>query len=170
MDALSGEGGDLGPAVIGPLDPATYEADELVARHLALMEDASPEGHNHALDLAALISSGAVLLGARLGGALVGMGAVKEIEPGHWEVKSMHVAAEARGTGTARALLDALVEAARERGARRISLETGSQSAVEPARRLYARAGFEKCGAFTGYDDAPESTFMTLDLDAPRGA
>ena len=167
MDALSAE---IGPAVIGPLDPATYETDELVQRHLALMEEASPEGHNHALDLGALVSAGAVLLGARLGGILVGMGAVKEIERGHWEVKSMHVASEARGTGTARALLDALVEAARERGARRISLETGSQPAFEPARRLYARAGFRECRAFAGYDDVPESAFMTLDLEAPGGA
>ena len=170
MDALTGDDADLGPAVIGPLDPATYETDELVQRHLALMEEASPEGHNHALDLAGLIASGAVLLGARLGGILVGMGAVKEIEPGHWEVKSMHVASEARGTGTARALLDALMAATRERGAQRISLETGSQPAFEPARRLYARAGFRDCPAFGDYDAAPESAFMTLDLDAPAGA
>ena len=167
---MTGEGGKLGPAVIGPLDPATYETDELVRRHLALMHEVTPPGHVHALDLAGLISSGAILLGARLGGALVGMGAVKEVERGHWEVKSMHVTAEARGTGTARALLDALVEAAREGGARRISLETGSQPAFEPARRLYARAGFTDCGAFADYADVPESAFMTLDLEAPAGA
>ena len=159
-----------GPPVIGPLDPAHYETDALVRRHLAVMHEVTPEGHVHALDLAGLVSSGAVLLGARLGGALVGMGAIKEIEPGHWEVKSMHVVEAARGSGTARALLDALVEAARERGARRISLETGSQPAFEPARRLYARAGFRECRAFAGYDDVPESAFMTLDLEAPCGA
>ena len=167
MDALTE---DVRAAVIGPLDPATYETDELVQRHLALMHEVTPAGHVHALDLAGLVSAGAILLGARLGGALVGMGAVKEIARGHWEVKSMHVVDAARGTGTARALVDALVGAARARGARRISLETGSQAAFEPARRLYARAGFQTCGAFGDYADVPESAFMTLDLDAPAGA
>ena len=167
MDALSG---DVGPAVIGPLDPATYETDELVERHLKLMHEVTPAGHVHALDLAGLVSAGAILLGARLGGTLVGMGAVKEIESSHWEIKSMHVIDAARGTGTARALVSALVDAARSHGARRISLETGSQPAFEPARRLYARAGFEECGAFADYANVPESAFMTLDLDAPRGA
>ena len=162
--------GGIGAAVIGPLDPATYETDELVQRHLALMHEVTPPGHVHALDLAGLVSAGAILLGARLSGALVGMGAIKEIERGHWEVKSMHVIDAARGTGTARALLDALIAAARERGGRRVSLETGSQPAFEPARRLYARAGFRECGAFGDYAEAPESAFMTLDLDAPAGA
>ena len=162
--------GGIGAAVIGPLDPATYETDELVQRHLALMHEVTPPGHVHALDLAGLVSAGAILLGARLGGTLVGMGAIKEIARGHWEVKSMHVIDAARGTGTARALVDALIAAARERGARRISLETGSQPAFEPARRLYARAGFRECGAFGDYVEVPESAFMTLDLGAPDGA
>ena len=60
--------------------------------------------------------------------------------------------------------MDHLIGAARERGYRRVSLETGSGPAFEPARRLYASAGFEHCGAFGDYRPSPNSAYMTLEL------
>lgn len=52
----------------------------------------------------------------------------------------------------------------RGRGVTRISLETGSMEYFEPARSLYARAGFVECPAFGGYREDPNSTYMTLSL------
>jgi putative acetyltransferase len=51
-----------------------------------------------------------------------------------------------------------------QRGYRRLSLETGSMPDFEPARRLYRKAGFEECSAFTGYKPDPNSVFFTMEL------
>jgi putative acetyltransferase len=50
------------------------------------------------------------------------------------------------------------------RGYRRVSLETGSMQAFEPARQLYAQSGFNFCGPFADYSEDPNSVFMTKNL------
>ena len=132
----------------------------LIEAHHALMVATSPPGSCHVMDPDALEASGARLFAAR-GPELLGIGAVKAIREGHVEIKSMHVAAAARGRGVARALLARLIEEARAMGARRVSLETGGWDDFVPARRLYEAAGFETCGAFEGYAPDPNSVFMT---------
>ena len=76
----------------------------------------------------------------------------------------MRTASEHRRSGVARALLAHLVAEARRRRYARLSLETGSQPAFEPARRLYHGFGFEYCPPFGSYVDDPHSVFMTLRL------
>lgn len=95
---------------------------------------------------------------------LLGVGALKEIDRGHAELKSMHTAQVARGRGFGRAMLDHLVDTARARGYGRLSLETGSMAAFAPARALYASAGFEVWAPFGKYVLSPHSLCMTLDL------
>jgi putative acetyltransferase len=104
-------------------------------------------------------------LSYRSGGVLLGVGALKHLDPGHAELKSMHVAEEARGRGIGRAILDRLLEVAREGGYRRVSLETGSMEAFAAARSLYASAGFTPCPPFGDYWETPNSTCMTLSLE-----
>ena len=58
----------------------------------------------------------------------------------------MHTAAAARRQGVGDALLAHLVELARQRGYRRVSLETGAQEEFRAARALYTGAGFIVCG------------------------
>lgn len=58
-----------------------------------------------------------------------------------------------------------MLSVARQRGYRRLSLETGSQAAFARARALYARFGFESCGPFADYDKDPNSVFMTRELE-----
>jgi putative acetyltransferase len=84
----------------------------------------------------------------------------------HAEIKSMHTAQAARGRGLGRAMLRHLLGVARERGVRRVSLETGTVPPFAPARALYASAGFRPCGPFGDYQPMDTSTFMTLDLTA----
>jgi putative acetyltransferase len=76
----------------------------------------------------------------------------------------MHTAKEARGRGVARALVDHVIGVARERGYRRLSLETGAGPAFAPARALYASASFTPCEAFGDYIPSPRSAYMTLVL------
>jgi putative acetyltransferase len=59
---------------------------------------------------------------------------------------------------------DQLIGVARQRGCRRVSLETGTMDAFAPARSLYTGAGFTPCGPFGDYKPSPNSTFMTLHL------
>ena len=118
----------------------------------------------HALDLDGLLDPALTFFIARTDGALVGIGALKQLDAEHAELKSMHTASEARGQGVARAMVNHLLAVARERGYRRVSLETGSTDAFEPARSLYASAGFERSGPYADYPDSPNSTFMTLRL------
>jgi putative acetyltransferase len=61
-------------------------------------------------------------------------------------------------------VLTHLITIAGDRGYRQLSLETGSMAGFEPARALYASAGFTVCGEFADYRPSPHSTFMSLSL------
>jgi putative acetyltransferase len=76
----------------------------------------------------------------------------------------MHAAEAARGRGIGRALLDHLLAVSRERGYRRVSLETGAGPAFAAARGLYASAGFVPCEPFADYLPSPNSACMTRAL------
>jgi putative acetyltransferase len=77
---------------------------------------------------------------ARVDDVAVGCGAVRFLDAETAEVKRMYVGPLARGSGVGRQLLDELESFARERGARRLVLETGP---LQPeALALYERAGF----------------------------
>ena len=144
--------------------PLAPDVLPLLERHLALMHAASPPESVHALDPAELAAPGIDFFTLREGASVLGMGAIKQIDAAHAEIKSMHIVAEARGRGLARVLLDHLVAAAEGRGYRRLSLETGVEDVFGPARVLYAAAGFEQCPPFEGYWDDPNSFFMTRSL------
>lgn len=120
-----------------------------------------PEGV-HVLDPDNSIGEADVtLFSLREDGQLLGIGAIKQLGPGHAELKSMHTAADARGRGVGRALVDHLVGAAAARGVRRLSLECGAGEAFVPARSLYASTGFVPCGPFGGYTATSDNVFMT---------
>jgi putative acetyltransferase len=161
--------------VVAPDDPRAPDVLALLTRHLELMHAQSDPEDVHALDVDALRAPHVTFVSARDAGTdstpgrLLGVGALAEIAPGHGEVKSMHVAADARRRGVAAALLDHVVALAVARGWARVSLETGSQDGFAPARALYARAGFVPCPPFGSYRPSPASAFLTLDLTRPRG-
>ena len=91
----------------------------------------------------------------------IAMGALKPVEPGHGELKSMHVREAFRGKGLAEVMLARLLKEAKAQGMNRVSLETGSQPVFAPARAFYAKHGFKACTPFEGYTEDPASFFMT---------
>lgn len=147
--------------LIAPDDPLRPDVLALLEGHLADMRATSPPESVHALDAEALTASRVTFWTARDEGTLLGCAALADLGGGGGEVKSMRTAPASRGRGVAAALLGHLLDTARERGYARVSLETGSQDFFAPARRLYARHGFEVCGPFGSYRDDPHSTFMT---------
>jgi putative acetyltransferase len=151
-------------------DPRRGDVVALLEAHLAFARSTTPAEHVFALDLDGLLDPAITFFTARADGELLGVGALKELDPEHVEIKSMHTAAAARRRGVARALVDHLVAVAAARGAERVFLETGTHEAFMPARALYASAGFVPCGPFGDYVETPDNTFMTRRLDGSRAS
>ena len=133
----------------------------LLQAHLDHMSSLSPPESTHALNLDSLRAPDVTFWTVREDGQLLGCGALKEIEPQHGEIKSMHTAKAARGRGVAKAIVETILSEARRREYERLSLETGSLAEFEAARRLYSGFGFEYCAPFAGYVEDPYSVFMT---------
>ena len=151
--------------VIAVDDPGAPDVAALLRQHLDFAHSHSPREDVHALDSEALIDPDVTFFSARLDGELLAIGALRQLDATHGEVKSMHTSAAARGRGLGRAMLDHLIQVARERGWCRLSLETGTMVAFAPARALYASAGFGPCEPFAGYHVSPNSVCLTLPLD-----
>jgi putative acetyltransferase len=145
-------------------DPRAGDVRELLATHLAFARGASPPEAAFALDVDGLLDPAVTLFSFRADGKLLGIGALMDHNEQACELKSMHTAEVARGQGVGRAMLTHLLDVARARGYRTVSLETGSMAEFAPARALYHGAGFRNCGPFGGYPPSPYSTFMSLEL------
>lgn len=147
-------------------DLSGAEIRALLAEHLRQMHRISPPGSVHALDLDGLLRPEITFWTAWSGRELLGCGALKELSPLHGEIKSMRTVSAHRRTGVARAMLRHIIAEARSRAYVRLSLETGSMQAFEPARRLYESFGFTYCPPFADYAEDPNSAFLTRSLDA----
>ena len=136
----------------------------LVELHLRAAFDNSPPDAVFALDVSGLRDPAVTLWTAWEDETLLGMGALKQLDADHGELKSMRTAPEQVRRGVAAAMLDHLIAEARARGYRQVSLETGSNEPFAPARALYERAGFLPCGPFADYEDMTFSRYYTLAL------
>ena len=135
-----------------------------LVEHLQDMMKHSPPESVHALDLEELRKPEITFWSAWRDGELLGCGALRELDPEHGEIKSMRTASAHRRQGVAAKLLKHILEEARSRNYKRVSLETGSMDAFAPARNLYAKFGFRSCGPFGEYVEDPNSVFMTKEL------
>lgn len=140
------------------------EIIQLLRTHLQSMALQSPPESVHALDLDGLRKPGVTFWSAWQDSELMGCGALKELDPHHGEIKSMRTVSSQLRKGVASRLLCHILDEARRRSYRRLSLETGSTEGFEPARRLYARFGFKPCVPFADYVEDPFSVFMTREL------
>lgn len=140
------------------------EIAALLQAHLDDMHRHSPPGSVHALDLERLRRPDITFWTAWDGTALMGCGALRELDARHGEVKSMRTDPAYLRRGVAAALLDTIIAAARARGYQRLSLETGRPAPFQPAHRLYERYGFAECPPFADYVLDDFSICMTRQL------
>lgn len=145
-------------------DLSGHEITELLRRHFERLRASSPPESCHVLPIEGLRSPEVTVFSAWEGDAILGCGALKQLDPTHGEIKSMRTVEAHLGRGVGAALVDHLIETARARGYARLSLETGRSVDFAPARRLYARHGFSECGPFGDYVLDPFSVFMTRAL------
>ena len=136
----------------------------LLQVHLDAMHQHSPPESVHALDLDALRPPSITFWTAWNNDELMGCGALKMLGGTHAELKSMRTAESHVRKGVARALLRHIEAAARAKGIRQLSLETGPHAPFAAAQNLYRSEGFVECGPFASYTLDPYSMFMTKSL------
>src|SRR5215204_852743 len=110
-------------------DLSGSEIHALLEEHLRQMYAQSPPKSVHALDLEGLRRPDITFWTVWEDGQLLGCGALKELDTGHGEIKSMRTSETHRRRGVGRAVVEHLLAVARSRGYSRLSLETGSQKA-----------------------------------------
>jgi putative acetyltransferase len=145
-------------------DLSRPEIAELLKEHMAHMFLVTPRESVHALPIEGLRSPDITFWSVWENGELLGCGALKELDPQHGEIKSMRTVSAHLRKGVARTVVRQIIAEAKRRGYRRLSLETGSMAAFEPARQLYAACGFTFCSPFGNYMNDPNSVFMTMEL------
>jgi len=136
----------------------------LLEEHLQSMHSLGPPESVHALDLEGLRDPDVTFWSVWEGSVLLGVGALKELDTRHGEIKSMRTVNAHLRKGIGRAVLAHIIGVARARSYERLSLETGSMDAFKPAQKLYESFGFVYCGPFDEYVADAYSTFMTLRL------
>ncbi|WP_260598605.1 GNAT family N-acetyltransferase [Sphingomonas endolithica] len=141
------------PAVLALLDMHVREAHAT-----------SPADGVFALDLTGLRDPALTLWSAWDGETLLGLGALKELDATHGELKSMRTAPDQLRRGVAAAMLAHLIAEARARGYQRLSLETGTNAPFAPARALYEAVGFVPSGPFGDYKLTDFNRCYTLAL------
>ncbi|HWA40093.1 MAG TPA: GNAT family N-acetyltransferase [Gemmatimonadales bacterium] len=157
------------------IDPLTDgRVIALLEEHLAHMQEITPAEHVFALDVERLRGPGITFYTVWEGETLLGCGALKELSATEGEVKSMRTPRAARRQGAGRAVLLHILEESRRRGYRRVYLETGTHPEFGASHALYRSVGFVGCGAFGGYRESADNTFMVLELEGgpptPSGA
>ena len=151
---------------IAPDDLSGAPILALLQLHLDEMHQWSPPESVHAMPAERLRAPDITFFAAWDGEVLAGCGALKHLDAGHGELKSMRAAPAYRGRGVGRALLVHLLQEARARGYVRVSLETGRPAPFHPAQSLYRSHGFVECAPFGNYVSDTFSLCMTKDLRA----
>ena len=136
----------------------------LLELHLRGMHANSPAGSVFAMDLSGLQAVDVTVWTHWADGHAVGVGALKRLAPDHGEIKSMRTHPDHLRKGVAARLLEHILDEARGMGIGRVSLETGSGPAFEPALTLYRRHGFANGETFGDYQASPFNQFLHLDL------
>lgn len=156
------------PFHIGLADLQRADVQALITHHQAsaLAANKICEGHSLGLDdyFQEMAKGGLVLYEARDETELLGLCGLYTLNAEVGELKTMHTREVARGRGIGQAVLAHVIGVARQRGMKKLMLETGTAEFFSAATRLYARMGFEDCLAFADYVANPDSRFMRLSL------
>lgn len=124
----------------------------------------SPPGSVHALDLSGIKQPNISVWTVWHGTQIAGIGALKIHPEGYGEIKSMRTHPDFLRRGVATLLLGHIVAEARKRAITRLSLETGTGLAFEPALALYVSYGFIFGEAFADYEQSAFNRFLHLSL------
>ena len=140
------------------------EVNDLLKKHFIELRSVSPAGSTHVLDINGLKDPSIKFWSLWENNKLIGCGALKFLEKGHGEFKSIRVADEFRKKGIGERIINHLIEEAKKLEISKLSIETGAGEFFAPARKLFNKFGFKKSGPFAHYKVDPNSCYFTLDL------
>jgi putative acetyltransferase len=140
------------------------EVNDLLKKHFIELRSVSPAGSTHVLDIDGLKDSSIKFWSLWENNKLIGCGALKFLEKGHGEFKSIRVADEFRKKGIGERIINHLIEEAKKLEISKLSIETGAGEFFAPARKLFNKFGFKKSEPFAHYKVDPNSCYFTLDL------
>lgn len=149
------------PADLGAIMAIEHAAFPTDAWSEAMMAEELASPHSHYLVIEAPGRPGAVV-------GYAGLRAPAGANDG--DIQTIALAETARGRGTGRALLVALLDQASLRGVRNVFLDVRADNPV--AQRLYASEGFREIGTRLNYyqPDGVDAVVMQLDVAAWAGA
>ena len=153
------------PSRIALADLEDKGIQDLISFHQQAMLEGSPPGLSFALDLSGLRAEGVTVWAAHVGERVAAIGALKQLDENSGEIKSMRTHPDFLRQGIAAALLETIIAHARALGLTRLSLETGTGPAFEPALALYRRRGFANGPAFADYELTDFNQCLHLALD-----
>ena len=99
----------------------------LLRYHFNQLRSNSPEGSTHVLDIEGLKVPSIKFWSIWEDEKLIGCGALKFLENGHGEFKSIRIADEFRNMGYGLKLLNHIIIEAKKNGVDKISIETGAE-------------------------------------------
>ena len=137
------------------------EVNELLTKHFIELRAASPKGSTHVLDIPGLKVPSIKFWSLWENGKLMGCGALKFLDEGHGEFKSIRVHDNFRNKGNGIKVINHLIEEAKKLQIKRISIETGAGKFFEPARKLFKKCNFELCEPFAHYTIDINSLYLT---------
>ena len=141
------------------------EVNELLTKHFIELRAASPEGSAHVLDIPGLKIPSIKFWSLWEGNKLLGCGALKFLEEGHGEFKSIRVQDNYRNKGNGVKVINHLIEEAKKLKIKRLSIETGAGKFFEPARKLFKKCEFKPCEPFAHYKKDINSMYLTKLID-----
>jgi len=140
------------------------EVNDLLKKHFIELRSVSPAGSTHVLDIDGLKDPSIKFWSLWENNKLIGCGALKFLEKGHGEFKSIRVADEFRKKGIGERIINHLIDEAKKLEISKLSIETGAGEFFAPARKLFNKFGFKKSEPFAHYKVDPNSCYFTLDL------
>ena len=137
------------------------EVHELLTKHFIELRAASPEGSAHVLDIPGLKVPSIKFWSLYNNDQLMGCGALKFLDKGHGEFKSIRIHDNFRKKGHGAIVINHLISEAKKLDIKRLSIETGAGDFFIPARKLFKSCGFEPCEPFAHYKEDINSVYLT---------
>ncbi len=140
------------------------DVNALLKKHFVELRSVSPAGSTHVLDIAGLKDNTIKFWSLWENNEIIGCGALKFLEKGHGEFKSIRVADNFRKKGIGEKIINHLILEAKKLNIVKLSVETGAGNFFQPARKLFYKFGFKECPPFAHYKEDPNSCYYTLKI------
>ena len=135
---------------------------DLLVKHFIELRSVSPQGSAHVLDISGLKDASIKFWSLWDEDELIGSGALKFIDKGHGEFKSIRVNDKFRNKGNGQKVINHLINEAKKLDIKKLSLETGAGKFFTPARKLFIKSGFKTCNPFSHYKEDINSVYMSM--------